>query len=108
MTIAPAPENAKDLPALQADHTQVYVYRVYQADGTYVGRHFVLLKNKEGDDVVLQEPLNPLKDFKYQLQASPSVEQERGAIRLVRPGVSPSSPSHSYYLETIGQLKLIH
>lgn len=101
-SVKAAPKDLAQIETAKPNELQVYIYRVYEADGSLVGRHFVVLKKKSDDVIVVQDAYNPFKNYEYRLQPTTGEETDKGFIRLVRPGVTTPSHGRSFYLDAIG------
>jgi hypothetical protein len=80
---------------------KLVVYKVFKPDGTLLGRHFVLLKERTAEGhVVVVDPKKPMKDFTYELKTVPAPETGGTTLQLVRPG--PFDPAaRRFTLDTV-------
>jgi len=52
-----------------ADEIKILSFSVTESDGSFLGRHFVLLKRIEGDQLFVVDPTSPNKEKRFTLQA---------------------------------------
>lgn len=60
-------------------------YTVSTANGEELGRHFVLLKNREGGRLTVVDPARPTKNYEYDLIFKSEDGKEYTSIYLIRP-----------------------
>jgi len=85
---------SKKKPSLQfgPDELKIVSYSVSEANGNFLGRHFVLLKKVDGKSLVVVDPTSPQKDKSYRLERG---EQGEGRFFLR----SPPQFEHGYVNE---------
>ncbi len=66
-------------------------YSIRGARGQDRGRHFVLLKEKEGDTLTVVDPSRPTKDYTYEARRVELPGDAGSSFQLVRPGAAPAS-----------------
>jgi alkylation response protein AidB-like acyl-CoA dehydrogenase len=105
-----APSWADDAPpklAVKPGELTILSYTVTKQDGYRRGRHFVLLKHVEGDELTIVDPSRPAKDLRYVLKCEPEGDAEYGRVLLLNaPGTPARRESDDYELNTIITAKL--
>lgn len=99
-------QSASDIPQTHPDQRHVLIYQVFDASGAYVGRHFVILKERSGNDLVVVDPVNPAKDYLYQLVQVAESQSTHRQVRLIRPGTSVQSPGPAFLIDALVRIHI--
>jgi alkylation response protein AidB-like acyl-CoA dehydrogenase len=79
---------------------KVITFSVTERDGTWVGRHFVLLKERERDEITVLDPQRPTRDHRYTIAYQPGAKGPREHVFLrLPPGVD--ARGRSFEVHTI-------
>ncbi|QDT62335.1 Glutaryl-CoA dehydrogenase [Stieleria bergensis] len=73
--------NGPDL-SLNPGELKILSYTVTTASGVWLGRHFVLLKSLEGEQVRVVDPTRPFKDYQYAIQFRGDEAAPKAAVIL--------------------------
>ncbi len=84
--------SSKDGPNLSvaAGQLKIVTFNVTQPTGELLGRHFVLLKEKHDDDMIVFDPSKPAKDLRYVISNKLNDQPQPGRFFLLQPPGAPA------------------
>lgn len=81
---------------------RILSFTVIEENGDVPGRHFVLLKNQSGNEIVVVDPRKPGSDYRYLIDYRPGEKGPHQQAFLVNaPGAPPRARNLKYELNTI-------
>jgi hypothetical protein len=80
---------------------KVLSYTVTEPNGNVLGRHFVLLKERTGNQIEVIDPASPAKDRRYALEYKAGDKGEKARVLLHNPPDVPRKSGHTYELNTV-------
>jgi alkylation response protein AidB-like acyl-CoA dehydrogenase len=102
-----APKTGLDL-SLSSRQIRILSYTVTETNGEVLGRHFVLLKDRNANEITVVDPGKPTKDYRYVIDYKPG---EQGAFQqaflLNAAGAPPRFRNRTYELNTIFTMSLL-
>jgi alkylation response protein AidB-like acyl-CoA dehydrogenase len=84
----------------RAREMKLISYTVKNSRGKLIGRHFVVLKERVGDTLVVEDAANPTKDFTYKLKRVDLPKKGGSSFQLVRPG-TPKKGAMTLMVNTV-------
>ncbi len=85
---------------------KVLSYTVTEANGTVLGRHFVLLKDFKKNEITVIDPHSPVKDRRYILELKAKAADTPSRVFLLNPAGTPLRTS-TYELNTVFTITLV-
>jgi alkylation response protein AidB-like acyl-CoA dehydrogenase len=100
-----SPEKGPDL-RVKSGQLKIVSYTVTEPNGHELGRHFVILKENNKNEITVVDPKKPSKDYRYIVDVRKGTEGPRQDAFLTQaPGAPPLK--HTYKINTIFTIALL-